>query len=288
MMTRRAASTRLVLLVLSSTLLSGCFLWTTRGEGDTLMQESEARDERIAQLEAGAREERERLQTELERARTKIAELEQVLERATRVVTRNSADLGAEVATMRQQLSALEGAIAEVRNASETTQRNLNTARLALENQFDVLRRRLNLDQTVNESEIPADADEHFQAAFRAHQGQEYGRARSLFQEFIRRHAEHDSIDNAHYWIGDSYLQEERPASALGAFRQIMTHHREGDAHDDALLAMAEAFYQLHSCTDARTALEALIQQHADSPLVRQAQIRLRQIRRAPRGYCSS
>ncbi len=275
-------------MVLGSTCLSGCFLWTTRGEGDTLIQESQERDERISQLEAGAREERERLQAELERARTKIAELEQVLERATRVVTRNSADLGAEVAETRQQIAVLEGAIAEVRNSTETNQRELTKARLDLDKRLDVLARRANIDQSIPEAEIPADAAEHFQTAYRAHQGEEYARARSLFREFIQRHSEHDDVDNAHYWIGHSYLQQDRPASALGALRQVISHHREGDAHDEALFAMADAFYRLHACTDARTALEALIQGHTESPLVRQAQIRLRQIRRPPRGYCTS
>jgi len=284
----KGPTARLVWMVMASTTLSGCFLWTTRGEGDTLLQESQERDERITQLEAGAREERERLEQELERARTKIAELEQVLERATRVVTRNSADLGAEVAEIRQQIAALEGSIAEVRNTTETNRRDLNKTRLDLDKRLDVLARRSNIDQPVPEAEIPSDAGEHFQTAYRAHQGEEYARARSLFREFIRRYAEHDDVDNAHYWIGQSYLQQDRPASALGALRQVISQHRTGDAHDEALFAMADAFYRLHACTDARTALEALIQGHADSPLLRQAQIRLRQIRRPPRGHCTS
>ena len=46
---------------------------------------------------------------------------------------RTSADLGAEVAEIRQQIAALEGSIAEVRNSTETNQRELNKTRLDLD-----------------------------------------------------------------------------------------------------------------------------------------------------------
>ncbi|MCZ7677246.1 MAG: hypothetical protein M5U28_00045 [Sandaracinaceae bacterium] len=68
----------------------------------------------------------------------------------------------------------------------------------------------------------------------------------------------------------------------------MIAEHPQGDAADDALLAMADAFYRLHACTDARTALEALIRAHPRSPLLAQARQKLRDIQRAPRGYCTS
>jgi TolA-binding protein len=247
--------------------------------------QAEERDRRLAELETGAREDRDRLRQELEHARAKIAELEVVLERATRVVTRNSADLGADVEAIRGQLATLEGSIAEVRNASETTASDLNRTRAELDNRLDIVSRRANIDQPLSEDEIPADALEHFREAYRAFEAAEYARSRSLFREFVQRHPEHEDTDSAHYWMGKSYLEQNRPASALGAFRLVP---QGSDAHDETLLGMADAFYQLHACTDARTALEILIQRYADSPLNRQAQIKLRQIRRAPNDYCTS
>lgn len=276
---------RVLIIALASSSLSGCFLWTTRGQGDTLRTEAEERDRRLAELETGAREDRDRLRQELEHARAKIAELEEVLERATRVVTRNSADLGADVEAIRGQLATLEGSIAEVRNANEATARDLNRTRSELDNRLDIVTRRANIDQPLSEDEIPSDALEHFREGYRSFEAEEYARARSLFREFVRRHPEHEDTDSAHYWVGKSYLQQNRPASALGAFRLVP---QGSDAHDEALLGMADAFYQLHACTDARTALEVLIQRYPESPLNRQAQIKLRQVRRAPRDYCTS
>ncbi|HJL23248.1 MAG TPA: hypothetical protein RMH80_13535, partial [Polyangiaceae bacterium LLY-WYZ-15_(1-7)] len=84
------------------------------------------------------------------------------------------------------------------------------------------------------------------------------------------------------------YLEQERPASALSEFRRVITNYRRGDIVPRALFDMADAFYQLHACTDARSSLEALIQSYPRSSLVRQARQKLRQVRRAPRGYCTS
>jgi hypothetical protein len=50
---------------------------------------------------------------------------------------------------------------------------------------------------------------------------------------------------------------------------------------------MADAFYRLHACDDARTALETIQRSHPRSPQAAEARTRLRDIQRAPAGYCS-
>jgi TolA-binding protein len=68
----------------------------------------------------------------------------------------------------------------------------------------------------------------------------------------------------------------------------VISDHPNGDAADDALVGMADAFYRLHACTDARTALEAMIRAHPRSPRIQDARRKLREVQRAPRGYCTS
>lgn len=277
-----------VVLVLGSTMLSGCFLWTTRGEGDRLEAEGRDREQRLRALESGMREEREQLRAEVQRAKQKVAELEQVLERATAVVTRNSADLGAEVQTIREQLAQLEGQIAELANASEQTRRELSEQRTALDARIEAFARRAGVDMPVDQAAVPQDRAEHWSAAGRAHAANEHSQARALLREYIRRYPQDDKVDDALYMIGTSYVREGRPASALGEFRRVIAEHGQGDMVDDTLLAMAEAFYRLHACTDARGALDALIRAHPRSPLIREARAMLREVQRAPRGYCTS
>lgn len=265
--------------------LSGCFLWTTRGEG-------EAHERRLAELEAGLRADRQRLDEQLARAQQKVTELEQLIERATAVVTRNSADTGARVEELQTQVSALEGQIAELRQQSETSQRQVNE-RLAAQSAetkrtIESIARKAGVDLAMDDSQIPADRTEHYQSAYRAYQAGEHSKSRALFRAYVQRYAQDEQADNAQYWIGSSYLQENQPARALGELRRVINEWARGDAVDEALFDMADAFYRLHACTDARTTLDALIRTQATSPLVRRARDKLREIQRAPRGYCTS
>ena len=264
-------------LVLASAGLSAC--WTS-AEGEALRR-------RVRTLEESGGTQREELQSEIATAQTKVRELEEVLDRATRVVTRASADTGAQVERLQEQVMALEGQLAELRNEVQRQQTQSTEQQQDFERQLKKLARHVGLDTSVDESEIPAGADAHWELAEQAFGRRQFGRARTLYRLFVERHRADERIDNAQYRIGASYLEEDRPATALGELNRVRTDHPDGDVADDALLGMANAFYALHACTDARSTLQALIRAHPRSPLVRQARTRLREIQRAPRSYCT-
>lgn len=286
-MRRLVVALALVSAALSTTLVAGCF-WTTKGEGEQLRAASGEQTRRLTKLETGALAERESLHAAVESAQVKVRELEDVLERATSVVTRNSADTGALVQQLQTQLAALEGQIAELRNTNEQLTRQLSTQRAEMDERITQVARKAGIDMPLPASEIPADKTEHFAAAYRAYQGSDYSRARALFREYLGRYAGDDQADNAQYWIGASYLQEGKPATALGELRKVIADYASGDAVDEALFDMGDAFYRLHACTDARATLEALVRTQARSPLLTRARDKLREIQRAPRGYCTS
>lgn len=269
------------LLVLAGIGLSLGACWTSASTGEELLR-------RVGRLERGQTEQREELQREITNAQTKVAELESVLDRATKVVTRASADTGAQVEALQQQVMALEGQLAELRNEITRQQAQLSEQQAETERQLKKLARHVGIDTTFDESQIPPGADEHFAAAQQAYDQRQWARARALFRAFVERHARDQRVDDALLRMGTSYLEEDRPATALGELRRVITEHPQGDAADDALLAMAEAFYRLHACTDARSALEALIRAHPRSNLLPAARQKLRDIQRAPRGYCTS
>jgi TolA-binding protein len=273
-------------LVGASTLLSGCFLWTTRGEGDQMLADGRDHEERLAALEEEGRRDREQLAEQINRAKTKVDELEGVLEKATQVVTRNSADLGVTVEELRQQIWQLEGNLTELRTQIAQQQREIQEERAETSRRLLQISQKIGLDVELDPSEIPQNHDEHYAAAYRAYQTRDFSRARSLFRAFVERYTRDDQADNALYWIGKTYLEQDRPATALGEFRTILSQYADGDAIDETLLDMADAFYRVNACTDARTALETLIRSHATSPLLEQARRKLREVQRAPRGYC--
>ncbi|MEZ4340159.1 MAG: tetratricopeptide repeat protein [Sandaracinaceae bacterium] len=266
-------------LVAASAGLSAC--WTSAADGESLRR-------RVRELETGQTAQRDELRTELANAQTKVADLEEVLDRATKLVTRNSADTGAQVEELQQQVMALEGQLAELRNDLARRQQQDQERQTALDQQLQKIARAAGVDMAIDESQIPADADAHWTEAERAFAQREYSRARGLYRAFIARHGDDNRVDDAQYKIGASYLEENRPATALGELQRVIADHRDGDAADDALLGMARAFYALHACSDARTTIQALQRAHPRSPLLGDARALLRTVNAAPRGYCTS
>jgi TolA-binding protein len=281
---RRGPLVRSLLLAAGSGVLSGCFLWTSADQGAELQRRATALEERTTQLETGLGTE---LRTEVEHAKTKVAELESVLARATELVTHTSADTGAQVEVLQQQIATQEGAIAELRHELERIQEEFREQQADYESRMKKLARRAGVDMPLEEAEIPADRAAHWQAAQQAFEAREHSTARALLRAYVSRHRDDEHADDAQLMLGRSYLSEDRPATALGELRHVITDFARGDAVPAALLAMADAFYRLHACDDARTALETIQRSHPRSPQAAEARTRLRDIQRAPAGYCS-
>jgi TolA-binding protein len=263
--------------------LSGCFLWTSADDGATLRTRADALDARVTALETTG----ETFASDVETAHTKMAELEDVLARATELLTRNSADTGALVEVLQARINAQDGLIDELRHEIET----LSTEHAEMERDYadrmEKLARRAGVDAELDESEIPAGMDEHYHAAEVAYEAREFSTARALFRAFITRYGTDGRADDAQYFIGQSYLLEDRPATALGELRRVLTAYEDGDRVPYALYAMSEAFWHLHACDEARDSLEAITRAHARSGVAADARTRLRDYRSPPRGYCT-
>jgi TolA-binding protein len=275
----------LVATLAGATALAGC---VTRAQFEQLEQESRAREERLAAIEAQLSHQSQGLEEASALAQERVQELRAILEQATQAVTRNSADLGTEVVELREKLGALEGQLAEIRN-------ELGTGRAGLQQRIDELAQQLQrvasdtgVDLSLPESEIPAEPSAHFQAGRDAFERRDYSRARSLFRVFVNRYPQNAKADDALYYIGASYMQEDRPQSAIPSFQKIIQDYRSGDMVDDTLLQMGEAFFALHACEEAKTAYEALLSGHRSSPLAARARQGLSRVRSATRAQCTA
>ncbi len=268
----------------ASAALSGCFLWTSADQGTALERRAATCEERLTTLEGTA----QGYTTQMENAHAKVAELESVLERATKLVTQNSADTGARVDEFETRLMSQTGQIDEIRHELTRLQEEFGEQQRDYEGRMKQLARRAGVDMPVDDAQIPAAVDDHFRAAGVAFEARDFSTARALYRAFVTRHATDPRADDAQFRVGQSYLQEDRPATALGELRRIIADFSTGDQVPAALLAMGEAFYRLHECDSARTALETLQRAHPRSPQVAEARIRLRDIQRAPAGYCQT
>ena len=240
----------------------------------------DAHDRRIAKLEKSDDAQLQKLQDAEQSAQAKVDQLEEVIERATSVVRRNSADVTVTVSEMQDKIGELEGRIAELSFALDQLH-SQQSAAIAAANKAAAV-------EPPKPEVLPEDPKAHYKLAYTAFKAKEYERARFLFRSYLERYPEDQKADNAQYWIGASYLVENRPASALSELRKVIQEHRKGDAVDEALLDMAEAFYRLGACTDAKKTLRALIRSRAKSPLAPKAKEKLKAIDGAPEGTCKS
>ena len=273
------ASTRTTAaVVLLGATLSGC--WVTAKQGDEMRTSADARDQRITQLEDQARLNQEQLAS-------KVAELEDVLARATKVLHRSSADVGAQVEKLMEQQGAIEGQIAELTHTLQ--QLTLETAekRAALETQLAELATAKRGAQLAPD-DIPADPDQHFAAAYDAYKKADYDRTRALFRAYLEKYPTDAKAGNAQYWIAAAYTQSNKPATALGEYRKVISQYGESGAVNVSLYGMGDAFYRLHACSDARDALKALLKRKPNKDLHERTDTLIREINSAAADYCTS
>jgi TolA-binding protein len=257
---------------------SGCLM--LKSDGDELRTEAQVRDRRIEQLEAESRRTREELET-------KLRELQDLIDRATEVLKRASADVGVQVGQMSEQVATAQGQIAELQHKMGQLEQQFMTQRLSLEEQLAKMQPG-GARPAVDPSAIPADKTEHFQAAYAAYQAADYDKARALWKEYVTRYPKDAKAGDAQYWIGATYTQQNKPATALGEYRKVIAEFSQSGAVNVALYGMADAFYRLHACTDAKSALQALIKRKPDAALTDRAKKLLQSVEKPAKGYCTS
>jgi tol-pal system protein YbgF len=81
--------------------------------------------------------------------------------------------------------------------------------------------------------------------------------------------------DNALYWLGEAqYVTKEYPES-LRTFRSMVEKFPQSRKIPDALLKIGLCNYELKNWSEAKSALNQLVQQYADTAAARQANQRL-------------
>ena len=263
--------------------LSGCFGITA--EGKRMRSDVDTNSERLKKVESAQSAQLEQLKQAEAKAQESITQLQGVIEQATSVVQRNSADVTVQVSELQTKVSGLEGHLAELQYAVEQMKSAPAAASTAAQGTAGAT---VGQPDAAKVDDTPADKNEHYAAAYRAYSERDFAKARTLFRSFIERYPTDTQADNAQYWLGASYLIENRPATALAELKKVIQNYRGGDAVDEALLDMAEAFYRLRACSDSRNALDTLIRTQPSSPLATKAKAKLKDLKKLEKDYCTS
>ena len=194
-----------------------------------------------------------------------VVRLRKVLDEATALLTRNSADVGAKAAKAEQDIQAIQGRIEELAHNVDLENRQGVEART----QFEA--RLAGLEQTQNKivdrvaPEMPNDKDQLWaQAGQRLASGQRDD-GRRFYRVFIQRFPQDPRASQAHLAIGMSFVQESKYPNAAAEFQKVLQDYPSSPEVPEAMWQLSLSFVQLRFCTDAQALLSDLVKRYPKS-----------------------
>ncbi len=196
----------------------------------------------------------------------KLNELEQRLASIERVVNNQSlVNLTQQVATLERRLDALQGDTETLLYNATTTAERQRELYADLDGRIQGLETRIEATRaTVLEGgplppgqlPVPGGSDrDNYQAALQLLREQRYEPAGAAFQQFLVAFPESELVDNAQYWLAESYYVTQKFEEALAEFEVVINDHPRSSKVPDALLKMGYCNYELKRYDAARGAL---------------------------------
>jgi tol-pal system protein YbgF len=248
-------------IILGAALLPGCFWTTTKSEGKALRRDVDDLEVRMTKKE--------------EDTAGKVGELKRVLDEATKILKRNSADIGADVETLRNDIRVSTGLVSAAKNmidemkAEQDRYKASNDERVAaLEARLAVLEGRGGGGTPV----VTGNPDELWTQATAAFGQKKWNDAREAFKKITLGFPTHDRADDAQYFRGETYFQEDAMDAAIGEYQKVWEKFADSALADDALFRAGEAAEKLKNCTEARAYFSALKQKYPKSNLLKKAE----------------
>jgi tol-pal system protein YbgF len=254
----------------------GCMFFTTKDEGQQLKT---SLDKLRAQVDDMTLREQE-LRKATAEAKSQVAKLREVLDQATNLVQRNSADLGVQVQKLQSDLAGLVGKTEEISHALDSVSKQFGEYRAQTDVKLEGLTTKAG---TATAPPAPEDKDKLFDEAYKRYQQGQFEESRRLFRTFTTRHSRDERADNAQYWLGQSYYEERKYAAAIAEFKKVLDNFPRGDATDAAMFGMALSFVELKYCTEGEAYLQDLTKRFPRSPLVDKAQKKIKELKKMKR-----
>jgi TolA-binding protein len=235
---------------------SGCFWVTTKSEGEALRKE--------LTLVRGRLDAKEKTLDE------QIAQLQKVLEDATRLLKRNSADIGADVESLRNEVRTANGLVTTINNSINELKQAFDTYRKSTDGRLDAIEQRV-VQIESGKATASSSPEELWKLGSTAFEASRYNEAIDIFKRLSQTYPTHERADDAFYFRGQSYTNLKDWDHAIGVYQQLYEKYPESSLADDGLYFAALAANQLKNCTEARTYLGLIKQKYPKSNVTKQA-----------------
>lgn len=234
----------------ASSALSGCFWVTTKSEGEALRKD--------LTLVQGRLDAKEKTLDE------QIAQLQKVLDDATRVLKRNSADIGADVESLRSDVRTANGLVTSINNTLNDLKTAFDTYRKGNDARLDAIEQRV-VQIESGKPTANSSPEELWKLGTTAFEAARYNEAIDVFKRLSQTYPTHERADDAVYFRGQSYTNLKDWDHAIGVYQQLYEKYPDSSFADDGLYFAAVAAQQLKNCTEARTYLQLIKQKYPRS-----------------------
>lgn len=225
---------------------SGCFWVTTKSEGETLRKDVNSIESRLSAKEQSLEEQ--------------IKQLQKVLDDSAKLLKRNSADLGADVDQLRNDVRTANGLVTAVNN-------NINELKAAFaksEARVDALEQRLAQIESGKPS-ANSSPDDLWKLGSTAFEAARYNEAIDIFKRLMTSFPTHTRADDAAYFRGQSYSNLKDWDKAIAAYQALAEKYPDSDLADDGLYFAALAAQSLKNCAEGRAYLGLIKQKYSKS-----------------------
>lgn len=120
-----------------------------------------------------------------------------------------------------------------------------------------------------------------YQAALKKLEDGKLEEARADFQSFIKKYRDSDLIDNAQFWIAESYYKEGSYEDAILEYDVLINKYPKSNKVPGAMLKQAYSFLKLDDTNTAKVILNRLIQRFPNSKEAKLAKKKLESINKA-------
>jgi tol-pal system protein YbgF len=124
----------------------------------------------------------------------------------------------------------------------------------------------------------PIREQQDYQAAFNLLKSGRYDDATKAFRNFLVAYPGGEFVDNAHYWLGETYYVTRHFEAALQEFEGLIAHYPQSPKLTHAMLKVGYIHHELGRLEQAKQALIALTESHPDSTAAGLARKRLQRL----------
>jgi len=208
---------------------------------------------------------RQSMRDEIDRLQKHMAEIEQKQ-------VENSAMINAQHTSIRQ----LQTSTVHLKAIAAKSKKTSRMTKQKLVKKLDKIAKSISTPVAASPVQPKEKEKNHYTAAYLALKSGRYDEASQGFRSLLKEFPKGEFLDQAWYWLGESYYAQHKLKQAIAAFETVVRRYPKSAKHAAALLRLGLTYQDASRPKNARSTLQRLIRKHPDSAAAEQARHQLR------------